>query len=183
MRVRAVREFRRGFTLIELLVVIAIIAVLIALLLAGRAGGSRGRPPGAVRQQPQAARPGRRQLRVANGVFPVAEFDCYCETPGSVHNGPSVFVALCPQMEQQSIYNAYNFSITWRSYPNVTVTNAQLEHPSLPERRGDGQQDPAVRVLHERHRSRSPPAPRSSRPTAATPAATASTTPITAAAP
>ena len=52
----------RGFTLIELLVVIAIIAVLIALALARRAGGPRGGPPCPVRQQPQAARPGGRQL-------------------------------------------------------------------------------------------------------------------------
>ena len=57
---------RRGFTLIELLVVIAIIAVLIALLLARGPGGPRGGPAGAVHQQPEADRPGHRQLRVGH---------------------------------------------------------------------------------------------------------------------
>ena len=55
---------RRGFTLIELLVVIAIIAVLIALLAAGRAGGPRGRTPGAVHQQFEATGVGGAELRL-----------------------------------------------------------------------------------------------------------------------
>ncbi len=53
---------RRGFTLIELLVVIAIIAVLDALLLSRRPGGPRGGTPIAMREQPQADRPGDAQL-------------------------------------------------------------------------------------------------------------------------
>ena len=48
-----------GFTLIELLVVIAIIAVLIALLLPAVQAAREAARRGPVRQQPQAARPGR----------------------------------------------------------------------------------------------------------------------------
>jgi prepilin-type N-terminal cleavage/methylation domain-containing protein/prepilin-type processing-associated H-X9-DG protein len=126
MSLSAVRSRSRGFTLIELLVVIAIIAVLIALLLP------------AVQSAREAARRGQcinnmKQLALAvmnyessNGCFPPVELDCTCETPGVIHNGPSWFVAICPQMEQNAIYNAYNFSITWRSYPNITVVNAQI---------------------------------------------------------
>ena len=62
---------RRGFTLIELLVVIAIIAVLIALLAAGRPGRPRGRPALPVRQQPQADRPGDRELRKLPRLTPL----------------------------------------------------------------------------------------------------------------
>ena len=53
---------KRGFTLIELLVVIAIIAVLIALLLARRSVSARGRAPGPVHQQHEAARARHAQL-------------------------------------------------------------------------------------------------------------------------
>ena len=49
---------RRGFTLIELLVVIAIIAVLIALLLPAVQAAREAARRIAMRQQPQAARPG-----------------------------------------------------------------------------------------------------------------------------
>ena len=51
-----------GFTLIELLVVIAIIAVLIALLLPAVQAAREAARRCPVRQQPQAARPGRPQL-------------------------------------------------------------------------------------------------------------------------
>ena len=55
---------RRAFTLIELLVVIAIIAVLIALLLPAVQAAREAARRAAVHQQPQAARPGRPQLRL-----------------------------------------------------------------------------------------------------------------------
>jgi prepilin-type N-terminal cleavage/methylation domain-containing protein/prepilin-type processing-associated H-X9-DG protein len=116
----------RGFTLIELLVVIAIIAVLIALLLpavqSAREAARRGQCVNNLKQLALAVM----NYESSNSCFPPVELDCSCETPGTIHNGPSWFVAICPQMEQSAIYNAYNFSITWRSFPNATVTSTQI---------------------------------------------------------
>src|SRR5271154_1173115 len=114
---------RRGFTLIELLVVIAIIAVLIALLLpavqSAREAARRAQCVNNLKQLALAVM----NYESSNSCFPPVELDCMCETPGVIHNGPSWLVAICPQMEQSQIYNSYNFSITWRSYPNITVVN------------------------------------------------------------
>jgi prepilin-type N-terminal cleavage/methylation domain-containing protein/prepilin-type processing-associated H-X9-DG protein len=100
---------RRGFTLIELLVVIAIIAVLIALLLP------------AVQQAREAARRAQctnnlKQLGLAvhnylsqNNVLP--PHDMYPTTSdigwGWTYGWP---VALLPQLDQQAMFNAFNFN-------------------------------------------------------------------------
>ena len=127
MILRPVRSRHCGFTLIELLVVIAIIAVLISLLLpavqSAREAARRAQCVNNLKQIALAVM----NYESANNCFPPVEFDCYCESPPpTIHNGPSVFVAICPQMEQSPLYNAYNFSISWRSYPNITVVNAQI---------------------------------------------------------
>ena len=70
---------RRGFTLIELLVVIAIIAVLIALLLPAVQAAREAARRIAVRQQPEADRPGPAQLR---------EHLRHVPAPGGPHDGP-----------------------------------------------------------------------------------------------
>jgi prepilin-type N-terminal cleavage/methylation domain-containing protein/prepilin-type processing-associated H-X9-DG protein len=126
MTSRPVCSRHRGFTLIELLVVIAIIAVLISLLLpavqSAREAARRAQCVNNMKQLALAVM----NYESSNSCLPPVELDCTCETPGSIHNGPSWLVAVCPQMEQSQIYNAYNYSITWRSYPNVTVVNAQI---------------------------------------------------------
>jgi prepilin-type N-terminal cleavage/methylation domain-containing protein/prepilin-type processing-associated H-X9-DG protein len=120
------RNQQRGFTLIELLVVIAIIAVLISLLLpavqSAREAARRAQCVNNMKQLALAVM----NYESSNGCFPPIELDCTCETPGSIHNGPSWLVAICPQLEQGPLYNAYNYSITWRSYPNITVTSTQI---------------------------------------------------------
>ena len=126
MSITSRRSRSHGFTLIELLVVIAIIAVLIALLLpavqAAREAARRAQCVNNLKQLALAVM----NYESSNLSFPPVELDCTCETPTVVHNGPSWFVAICPQMEQAALFNSYNFSITWRSYPNITVTSTQI---------------------------------------------------------
>jgi prepilin-type N-terminal cleavage/methylation domain-containing protein/prepilin-type processing-associated H-X9-DG protein len=104
----------RGFTLIELLVVISIIAVLIALLLP------------AVQAAREAARRAQcvnnlKQLGIAmhnyhdvNGKFPAGLYlHPVYDTSGKAWNNSSWIVLMLPQMEQQALWNAVNFSKMW----------------------------------------------------------------------
>ena len=111
-RVSALR--RRAFTLIELLVVISIIAVLIALLLP------------AVQAAREAARRAQcvnnlKQLGLAchnyHGIMNSFPANLYLHPNYSSAtynwNNSSWIVMMLPQMEQQALYSAVNFSIMW----------------------------------------------------------------------
>jgi prepilin-type N-terminal cleavage/methylation domain-containing protein/prepilin-type processing-associated H-X9-DG protein len=134
MSTRIGRRHRSGFTLIELLVVIAIIAVLIALLLpavqAAREAARRGQCVNNLKQLALAVA----NYESANNVYPSAELDGYFEdfANATIHNGPSSFMAILPQLEQNATYNAYNFSMSWRSGAAMTVANTQLNYLICP---------------------------------------------------
>ncbi|RUL88307.1 DUF1559 domain-containing protein [Tautonia sociabilis] len=109
------RSRRLGFTLIELLVVIAIIGVLIALLLpavqSAREAARRAQCTNNLKQLALACH----NYHDVVGKFPTGMYlhPVFGPATGLAWNNSSWLVLLTPQMEQQSLYNAVNFSIMW----------------------------------------------------------------------
>src|ERR1700733_13262960 len=104
------RPRRTGFTLIELLVVIAIIAVLIALLLpavqAAREAARRAQCVNNLKQLGLAAA----NYESTYGSYPIGSHFQYDVLFGYYAESQSAFVSMLGQMEQQPLFNAYNFS-------------------------------------------------------------------------
>jgi prepilin-type N-terminal cleavage/methylation domain-containing protein/prepilin-type processing-associated H-X9-DG protein len=99
---------RPGFTLIELLVVIAIIAVLIALLLpAVQAAREAARRAQCVNNLKQIGLALHNYLSSIN-TFPPGRFNTHIAGNGNVWGG---FSQLLPQLEQQAVYNSFNFGL------------------------------------------------------------------------
>ena len=125
------RVTRRGFTLIELLVVIAIIAVLVGLLLPAV----------------QAARESARRSQCANNLkqlgLAVHNFhDAKGHLPSSVRPILSstvragVFVRLLPFIDQKSLWDKYDTTVTWSDPANLPVSSLRIstyECPSAPK--------------------------------------------------
>ena len=106
------RPSSRAFTLIELLVVIALIAVLIALLLpavqAAREAARRVQCVNNLKQIGLALH----GYHDVNGVFPMSTTSAAAGPGGRCLNGLfSWHAAILPQMDQQAMFNALNFSV------------------------------------------------------------------------
>jgi prepilin-type N-terminal cleavage/methylation domain-containing protein/prepilin-type processing-associated H-X9-DG protein len=121
-------NFRLAFTLVELLVVIAIIGVLVALLLPAV----------------QSARESSRRMQCTNQVKQwVLAMHNYNDTNGVLPYGPreipatrrhSWVPALWPFIEQQGLYNEYNFNVGFYLVPNTigggNAATANLNGPT-----------------------------------------------------
>jgi prepilin-type N-terminal cleavage/methylation domain-containing protein/prepilin-type processing-associated H-X9-DG protein len=127
------RQKRGGFTLIELLVVIAIIAVLIALLLpavqAAREAARRAQCTNNLKQLGLAAQ----NYLSANNVFPPQTSWPSPDTGGWGYNW---YYAVFPQLEQQQIFNAVNFSLSPWDYGQTTAAITKVASLTCPSESG-----------------------------------------------
>ena len=130
----------RGFTLVELLVVIAIIGILVAMLLpavqAAREAARRLQCSSNLKQIGLATM----NYENTHGVYPPAYF---LFDWNNWDNGHYFFTYILPYMEQQQIYDQYNFGKVWYSthplYPNKKATAvpiAAYQCPTAPKQSG-----------------------------------------------
>src|SRR5688500_1207913 len=109
---------RDGFTLVELLVVIAIIGILIALLLPAV----------------QAPREAARRSQCVNNLKQMGlachnYHDVYNKLPPSrADDGPTWCTYILAFMEQQAMYEAYDFRVPWPAQTNPGVTGAAANY-------------------------------------------------------
>jgi prepilin-type N-terminal cleavage/methylation domain-containing protein/prepilin-type processing-associated H-X9-DG protein len=117
---------RPGFTLIELLVVISIIAVLIALLLpavqAAREAARRAQCVNNLKQLGVAAH----NYHDVNNALPMGTPFYFFPGQGFYDDSQSIFVTLLGQYEQQSLFNAINFSFSVYQFQNQTLQASQV---------------------------------------------------------
>jgi prepilin-type N-terminal cleavage/methylation domain-containing protein/prepilin-type processing-associated H-X9-DG protein len=116
----------RGFTLIEVLVVITIIGVLIALLLpavqSAREAARRSQCVNNLKQLGLAAH----HYHEINNCLPMGSPFYLFPGDGNYEDGHSIFVAMLGQYEQQSLYNAVNFTINIYYFANQTIQATAL---------------------------------------------------------
>jgi prepilin-type N-terminal cleavage/methylation domain-containing protein/prepilin-type processing-associated H-X9-DG protein len=137
------RLFRRkiGFTLVELLVVIAIIGILIALLLpAVQAAREAARRSSCTNHIKQIALGLHNYMSAHNTLmaasYPIWSIAARCRYPSNPSQtccfpstcqryGPSPFVDILPFIEQQSVFERWDFFCAWQpSDSNAALTNA-----------------------------------------------------------
>jgi prepilin-type N-terminal cleavage/methylation domain-containing protein/prepilin-type processing-associated H-X9-DG protein len=126
MRARTVRT---AFTLIELLVVIAIIAILIGLLLPAvqrvRESASRMKCQNNLKQLGMALH----NYHDTSGSFPPGYFASGLYVDGSTDTSPGWAwgAYILPFLEQQNLYNQFNFSLPVQNFPAIqTIVTAYL---------------------------------------------------------
>jgi prepilin-type N-terminal cleavage/methylation domain-containing protein/prepilin-type processing-associated H-X9-DG protein len=132
---------RPGFTLVETLVVITVIGILVALLLPGvqaaRAAAQRARCAANLRQLALASH----EYLDNYGIFPIGIPQMFDPDPALSFYGQSqsIFVSTLPQLDQQPLYNAVNFSRSIFASANATIYATGLDVLWCPS-------DPSIRM-------------------------------------
>ena len=115
---------QKGFTLVELLVVIAIIGILIGMLLPAvqqvREAARRVSCANKLKQLGLAAH----NYASAFGHFPPGIVDDDDDLKDALHSG---FVFLLPYVEQQNLFDLYDFSSDWKSENNAPLAQQRVE--------------------------------------------------------
>ena len=127
---RSMLNRRRGFTLVELLVVIAIIATLVGILLpavqSAREAARRSSCQNNLKQQGLAIHGFHdTKNRLPSGGRPPDAATVRC----------GVFVYMLPWLDQKTLWDAYDTSVTWSAPANLPVTSVRVpnfECPSAP---------------------------------------------------
>ena len=130
MRSHSFLKRKQGFTLVELLVVIAIIGVLVALLLpavqAAREAARRTQCISNIKQVGLALQ----NYHSAHDELPAGmQFDVPKRAHTSTRFRPNWIIEILPYMEQQSIYDAFDFDEFLSHDNNITARGASI--PSL----------------------------------------------------
>jgi prepilin-type N-terminal cleavage/methylation domain-containing protein/prepilin-type processing-associated H-X9-DG protein len=127
---------RRAFTLVELLVVIAIIGVLVALLLpavqAAREAARRSQCMNNLRQMTVAVLNYEEAKKVLPPIYEQLPGD---NPPDTAFDAHGIHIYILPYMEQQAIYNLYDFDYAWNHAPNKKAVDSDISTficPSAP---------------------------------------------------
>jgi prepilin-type N-terminal cleavage/methylation domain-containing protein/prepilin-type processing-associated H-X9-DG protein len=123
---------RRAYTLIELLVVIAIIGILVGLLLPAVQGAREAARNTQCKNNLKQLALAVQNYADAFGCLPMGTPLWYMADAGRISDNHSLLVAILPQLEQQGLFNAANFSLHIYSYGNLTVQNTKLQLLACP---------------------------------------------------
>jgi len=139
MRIRTFLKRKRGFTLVELLVVIAIIGVLVALLLpavqAAREAARRTQCISNIKQLGLALQ----NYHSAQNSFPVGmQFENPKSAATSTDFKANWIVEILPYIEQQAIYNSFDFKEFLGHVNNTQARGANIPSLLCPSDAGSG---------------------------------------------